>query len=50
MTYSIDAHELRAQAFSQAIKDFSAWIKQAVSALKSQLHGAGSSRNLGHTA
>jgi len=46
MIYSIDAHELRAQAFLKAIKDFSAWTKQTVSAIKSQLQGAG----LSHTA
>jgi|GEM_PF-1929531 len=47
MTYSIDAHELRAQAFLQAFKDISAWTKQAVSMIKSQFHGSAS---LGHTA
>jgi len=46
MTYSIDAHELRAQAFSKAIKEFSAWIKQTASVIKNQLQGAG----LSHTA
>jgi len=46
MTYSIDAHELRAQAFLQAFKEISVWIKQTVSVIKSQLQGAG----LSHTA
>ena len=46
MTYSINAHELRAQAILQAIKALSAWTKQTVSMIKSQLQGSAS---LSHT-
>ena len=47
MYYNIDAHELRAQAFLQAIKDIAAWVKHSVAVIKSQLNA---SANLGHTA
>jgi len=47
MTYSINAHELRAQAILQAIKDISAWTKQTVSMIKSHMQG---STSLSHTA
>ena len=46
MIYNTDAHELRAQAFLQAIKGLSAWAKQVVSVMKNQLQGLG----LSHTA